>query len=106
MTCPVIDNPATCEIRAVIRFLQAKNTSAAKIHRELCAVYDQNVMSEETVRQWCSMFKDGCTNVHDEERSVRSSVVSDDLAQSERRRFRISELSCVSTDFTHCSQLG
>jgi hypothetical protein len=58
--CPVIDNSTCCEIRAVIPFLHAKNMSAEKIHRELCAmVYGQNVMSEGTVRQWCRMFKDG-----------------------------------------------
>jgi hypothetical protein len=57
--CPVIDNPTGCEIRAVIRFLHAKNISAAEIHCELCTVYCQNVMSEGTVRQWCRMFKDG-----------------------------------------------
>jgi hypothetical protein len=61
-------------------------------------VYGQNVMSEGTVRQWCKMFRDGWTNVHDEERSGRPSVVSDDLVQSveqkicERWRFTISEL--------------
>jgi hypothetical protein len=50
--CPAIDNPTSCEIRAVIRFLHAKNKSAAEIYRELCAaVYGQNVMSEGTVRQ-------------------------------------------------------
>jgi hypothetical protein len=37
MMWPAIDNPASCEIRAVIRFLRAKNMSAAEIHRELCA---------------------------------------------------------------------
>jgi hypothetical protein len=52
MMCPAIDNPASCEIRAAIRFLHAKNTRAAGNHRELCAVYGQN-MSEGTVRQWC-----------------------------------------------------
>jgi hypothetical protein len=52
------------------------------------------------------MFKDGRTNVHDEEQSGRPSVVSDDLVQSvdqkvsERRRFTISELSCK---FSHIS---
>jgi hypothetical protein len=35
-----------------------------------------------TVRQWCRMFKDGWTNVHDEERSGWPSVVNDDLVQS------------------------
>jgi hypothetical protein len=81
--CPAIDNPTSCEILAIIRFLQAKNLNAAQIHRELCAVvYGQNVMSEGTVRQWCRMFRDGRTDVHDEERSVQPSVVSDDIVQS------------------------
>jgi hypothetical protein len=39
-------------------------------------------MNEGTVRQWRRMFKDGRTNVHDEERNVRPSVVSDDLVRS------------------------
>jgi hypothetical protein len=72
MLCPAIDNPASYEIRAVICFLHAKNTSAAEIHRDLrVTVYGQNVMSEGTVRQWCRMFEDGRTDVHDEERSDR-----------------------------------
>jgi hypothetical protein len=50
------------------------------------AVYGQNVMSEGTVRQWCRMFKDGQTNVHDEERSGLPSVVSDDLVQSVEKK--------------------
>jgi hypothetical protein len=48
---PAIDNPASCEIHAVIFFLHAKNMSAVEIHHELCMVYSQNVMSEGTVRQ-------------------------------------------------------
>jgi hypothetical protein len=52
--------------------------SAAKIHRELCAaVYGQTVITGRAVRQWCRMFKDGRTNVHDEDRSGRPSVVSE-----------------------------
>jgi hypothetical protein len=58
MMYPAINNRASCEIRAVIRFLHFKNMSAAQIHRELSsAVYSQNVMSEGTVRQWRRMFK-------------------------------------------------
>jgi hypothetical protein len=100
MMSPAINNLASCEIRAVVRFLHAKNMSAAEIHRELCVVCCQNVMSEGTVRQWCRMFKDGRTDVLDEERSGRPSAVSDDPVRSvdqkncERRRFKISELSC------------
>jgi hypothetical protein len=57
MMCPVIDNPTSREIRAVIRFLHA-----AEIYHELCVVYDQNAMSEGTARQWSRMFKDGWVN--------------------------------------------
>jgi hypothetical protein len=39
MMCPAIDNPASCEIYTVIRFLQAKYISDAEIYRELWAVY-------------------------------------------------------------------
>jgi hypothetical protein len=67
MTCPAIDNHASCEIHTVFCFLHAKNVSAAEIHHELCTVYGQNVMSEDTQRQLCRMFKDGQIDVHDEE---------------------------------------
>jgi hypothetical protein len=69
--------------------------SVAEIYCELFAVYGQNVISEGTVRQRCRMFKDGRTSIHDEERSGRPSVVSDDLVQSvdqkicERLRFAV-----------------
>jgi hypothetical protein len=55
MLCPATDNPASCEIRSVIRFLHSKSMRTAEIHRELCAVYGKYVMSERTVRQWCGM---------------------------------------------------
>jgi hypothetical protein len=48
---PAADNPASHEIRAVIRFLHPKNMDVAEIHSQLCAVYGQNVMREGTVRQ-------------------------------------------------------
>jgi hypothetical protein len=59
MMYPAIDNPTSRKIRAVTCFLHDNNMSAAEIHRELCAVYGQNVMSEGTVRQWRRMLKDG-----------------------------------------------
>jgi hypothetical protein len=106
MMCPVIDNPTSCEIRARICFLHVKNTSAVEIHRGLCAVYGQNVMSEGTVRQWCRMFKDGQINVHDEQRNVRPPVEGDYLCSNswpkicEIRRFTILEFSCESPEFS------
>jgi hypothetical protein len=50
VTGPVIDNPTSCEICAVIQFLHAGNMNAVEIHHGLCAVYNQSVMS--------GMFKD------------------------------------------------
>jgi hypothetical protein len=47
------------------------------------------------------------TNVHDEERSGRPSLLRDDLVHivdqkiSERRRFKISELSCKFPEISH-----
>jgi hypothetical protein len=76
MMCPSIDNTTSCEIRAVIRLLHVKNTRVAEIYCELFAVYGQNVMNEGTVRQWCRIFKDGRTNVHDEEGSGRPTICS------------------------------
>jgi hypothetical protein len=52
---------------ALLSAFFTKNMSAADIRRELPMVYGQTVMSKGTVRQWHRMFKDGRTNVHDEE---------------------------------------
>jgi hypothetical protein len=57
---PAVNHPTSCEISAVIFFLHAKNMSVEEIYRELCAaVYGQNAISEETVRQSCRMFRNG-----------------------------------------------
>ena len=69
--CAAIENPATCEVRSVIRFLLAKNHKPIEIYRQLCDVYGKGIMSESRVRQWCIDFKNGRTNVHDEDRSGR-----------------------------------
>ena len=57
-------------------------------------------MSDSKVRQWCCLFKQGRTNVHEEERSGQPSVIKDDLVVEKvnttirgNRCFTISELS-------------
>ncbi|GFX95014.1 histone-lysine N-methyltransferase SETMAR [Trichonephila clavipes] len=93
-----IDQPADCEIWSVIRFLTAKNVSAAEIHRQISDVYGPNAMSSSKVHKWVRAFKDGRKNVHDEPRSGRPSVITDDLVKAvdekirEDRRFTISTL--------------
>ena len=88
----LISNPADCEVRGVIWFLQAE------IHRRLVAVYDEHVTNAASVRKWCTMFRNGRTDVHDAESSGRSSVITDALKQKvngvirENRHFTISEV--------------
>jgi hypothetical protein len=42
---------------SVIRFLLAENHKPIEIHRQLCKLYGNKVMSEGGVSQWCIMFK-------------------------------------------------
>jgi len=64
-----ISNPADCEVRGVIRFLQAGNVRPSEIHRRLLVVYGEHVINEASVRKWSIMFRNGRTDVHDAERS-------------------------------------
>ncbi|XP_023219381.1 cullin-1-like [Centruroides sculpturatus] len=70
-----IADPAYCEVRSVIQFLNTKNVKPVEIHRQLVEIYGENVM----VRKWVRQFNAGRTNVHDEARSGRPSVVNDGL---------------------------
>jgi hypothetical protein len=42
-----IQNPAKCEVRAVIRFLHAKGETAAEVHRRFVSVYGEDVMNRQ-----------------------------------------------------------
>jgi len=44
-------------------------------------VYGENIMNDGMVRKWVRAFKDGRTNIHDEERNMQPSVIIDDLIQ-------------------------
>ncbi|XP_035204431.1 uncharacterized protein LOC118179366 [Stegodyphus dumicola] len=104
-----IDSPARCELRAVIRFLQAEENSAAEIPRRMSRVYGNSFMSDGVVREWCRKFKDGRTDVHDEGGQGRKSVATDDIVQrvdqavKQNRRFAISELSMKFPDVSRSS---
>ena len=96
-----IKGAADCEIRSVIRFLNARNVSLSEIHHQICQVYGDNAMSGGMVRKWVRMFNEGRENLHDEAQSERPSLVNDDLVRkvNERvrddRRFTISDLPCT-----------
>ena len=46
-----ISNPADCEVRGVIRFLQAENVRASEIHLRLVAAYGEHVTNAASVRK-------------------------------------------------------
>ncbi|GBM85930.1 hypothetical protein AVEN_97550-1 [Araneus ventricosus] len=83
-----ISDPAECEVRSVIRFLNAKNVKPAEIQRKLIEIYGENLMIDGMVRKWVRQFNDGCTNVHDEARSGRPSVVIDGLVEKLNEKIR------------------
>ncbi|GBN56466.1 hypothetical protein AVEN_49512-1 [Araneus ventricosus] len=93
-----IDRPTSCEIRAVIKFWNARNIRPCEINHEISETYGENAMSEGTVGKWVRMFNEGRENVHDEKRSGRPSLATEELVRciDERdrsnRRFAISDL--------------
>jgi len=75
-----IQSPAKCEVPFVIRFLNAKGERPAEIHRQTVVAYG-NVMNRQNVTKWCREFSEGRSDVHDEQRRGRSSLISDDVLQ-------------------------
>ncbi|KAG8282339.1 hypothetical protein J6590_108512 [Homalodisca vitripennis] len=82
-----IERPADCEIRSVIQFFTARNVSAADIHRQISEEYGPNALSDSKVQKWVRAFKDGRENVHDEPRSGRPSVITEDLVKAVMKKF-------------------
>jgi len=82
-----IQSPAKCEVRSVIRFLNAKDERPAEIHKQIDAVYG-DVRNWQNVTKWCREFSEGRTDVHDEQRSGRPSLIPDRRQTSMTRGYR------------------
>jgi transposase len=78
---------ASCEVRAVIRFLHTEGQRAAEIHSRLCRVYGDNVVSDSCAREWCRKFRDWRIYVHDKRGQERHSIVTDELVRKFVREF-------------------
>jgi hypothetical protein len=76
-----IQSPTKCEVRSVIRFLNAKGERPAEIHKQIVTVYG-NVMNPQNVSNWCREFSEERTDVHDEQTSGRPTLISDDQRQA------------------------
>jgi transposase len=96
-----IENPASCEIRPVFKFLNAKNVRPAEMYRQIYEVYEENAMSDRMVRRWCRMFSEGRTNVHDDDRSGRPSLVTADLLDQVKEKIRENKSFTMSEPSTH-----
>jgi hypothetical protein len=94
-----IQNPAKCEVRAVIRFLHAKEETTAEIHRQLVSVYGEDVMIRQNVAKWCHEFEVGRSDVHDEITSGKSSIVTDEIIQRIDENIRTDR--CLTIDELH-----
>jgi len=94
-----IEGAADCEIRSVIRFLNARNVLRSEIRHQICQVYGENAISDGMIRKCVWMFNEGRENVHDEVQSGSPSLVNDGLVCNVKERvcddrsFTISDLS-------------
>jgi len=101
-----IEGAANCEIRSVIRFLNARNVLPSEIHHQICQVYGDNVMSDGMIRKWVRIFNEGRQNVHDEARSGRPSLVNDDLVRKFNERVRDDRCFTISDLSLHFPQIS
>jgi hypothetical protein len=84
---PIIAVLASCEVRDLISFIHAEGQSAVEIHPRLCRVYDDNVISECCVREWCRKFRAGRIDVHENCGQKRHSIVTDEFVRKVVREF-------------------
>jgi len=93
----LIQSPAKCEVRSVIRFLNTKGDRPSEIQKQSVAVYG-NVMNRQNVMNWCGEFSEGRTDVHYEQ-SGRPSSISYDLLQEIAGENHANR--CVMTELHH-----
>ena len=82
-----IQSTAKCDVRSVIQFLNAKGECLVEMRKQIVAVYG-NVTNRPNVTKWCREFSEGRTDVHDEQRSGRPSLISDLRQTSVTRGYR------------------
>ncbi|GFS19423.1 histone-lysine N-methyltransferase SETMAR [Elysia marginata] len=87
------------EIRAVIRFLNAKSLNPTEIHKELQSVYGEHVISRTQVYHWCNLFEAGHSDLTDREgRGLLITAASEDNVKRvdelirQHRRLKLHEI--------------
>ncbi|KAG5325758.1 SETMR methyltransferase, partial [Pseudoatta argentina] len=96
-----IQSPAKCEIRSVIRYLVWKGKTPVEVYNEVKTEYGNTGMNRTSVFKWCREVKNGRTSVHDDQRSGRPSILTDDSVEKienalrDDRRLTVDELSAM-----------
>ncbi|XKL61430.1 hypothetical protein PGB90_008487 [Kerria lacca] len=80
--CALAEPASKCEQRAVVHFLLLEKQTPASIAKRLKAIYGDKALSRVHVWKWCKRFQEGRTNLHDEDRSGRPSIITDQLVNS------------------------
>ncbi|XKL59280.1 hypothetical protein PGB90_000296 [Kerria lacca] len=78
--CGLAEPTSKCEQRTVVRFLLLEKQTPAAIAKRLKAIYGNKALSRVHVWKWCKRFRKGRTNLHDEDRSGRSSIITEELS--------------------------
>jgi hypothetical protein len=86
MTAPS-QSPAKCEVGSVVRFPNAKRERPVEIHKQLVAVYG-NFMNGQNVTKWYLEFSEGRTDVYEQQRNGKSSLISYGHLQENAREIR------------------
>lgn len=87
-----IQNPTICEVHSFIRFLKVKAECSADIHIEIVSIYG-NIMNRQNVPKWCHAFSGSRTDVHEEHRTGRPSVISEVFQRTEETNRNLSKTS-------------
>ncbi|GFV90298.1 histone-lysine N-methyltransferase SETMAR [Trichonephila clavipes] len=58
-----LGNWSRLEMRAVIRFLWARNVSTSAIYNQIMEFYGEQTMSRQLVTKWCRSFQSGKKDV-------------------------------------------
>ena len=64
--------------RHILLFEFNRRMKAAEAARNICAMYEDNVIGESTARKWFSRFKEDRFDIRDTPRSGRPSVFGED----------------------------
>jgi hypothetical protein len=85
-----IQSPAKCKVHSLIPFFNAKFERPAEIHKQVVTVYG-DVMNRLNVMKSCRELSKGRTDVHKEQRSGRSYLISDELLQKTEGEIRANQ---------------